>query len=253
MAESFGVDAERYDRARPPYPDDLIAGIVTGSPGADVLDVGCGTGIASRQLRAAGCTVLGVEPDARMAEFARRDGLDVEVGTFEEWEPAGRDFDALVAATAWHWVDPAAGPAKAARVLRPGGRFAAFWHAFQLPDAVTDAFATAYQRAVPDSPIAFRSAGRQGLDLYQPMLDKTAGELRATGAFDDAEQWRFEWTRTYGRDEWLEQLSTQGGLTPLRPEQARDILAAVGAAIDGLGGTFTMPYATVTVTATRTA
>lgn len=253
MAESFGVDPARYDRARPRYPDELIARIVATSPGADVLDVGCGTGIAARQLRAAGCAVRGVEPDARMAGFARRNGFDVEVATFEEWEPAGRDFDALVAATAWHWVDPAVGAAKAARVLRPGGRFVAFWHAFQLPAAVTDAFAAAYQRVVPDSPVAFRSAGRRGLDLYQPMLDKTAGELAATGAFGEAEQWRFEWTHTYRRDEWLEQLTTQGGLTPLRPEQVREVLAAVGAAIDGLGGAFTMPYATVAVTAARAA
>jgi len=70
MAESFGTDAQRYDRARPGYPDALVARIAAGSPGPKVLDVGCGTGIAARQFQAAGCTVLGVEPDARMADFA---------------------------------------------------------------------------------------------------------------------------------------------------------------------------------------
>ncbi|MFC8820298.1 SAM-dependent methyltransferase, partial [Streptomyces rochei] len=48
MAESFGADAQRYDRARPGYPDALVARIVAGSPGSEVLDVGCGTGIAAR-------------------------------------------------------------------------------------------------------------------------------------------------------------------------------------------------------------
>src|SRR3954447_15322634 len=90
-----------------------------------------GTGIAARQFRAAGCTVLGVEPDARMAEFARRSGVEVDVATFEAWDPAGRHFDAVVAGTAWHWVDPVAGAAKAARVLRPGGRLAPFHHVFE--------------------------------------------------------------------------------------------------------------------------
>ncbi len=102
MAESFGAQAERYDRVRPAYPDDLVARIVAGSPGPEVLDVGWGTGIAARQFQAAGRTVLGVEPDARMAEFARARGLPVEVATFESWEPAGRVFDAVVAAQAWH-------------------------------------------------------------------------------------------------------------------------------------------------------
>ncbi|MGW1786828.1 class I SAM-dependent methyltransferase, partial [Streptomyces sp. NPDC002143] len=122
MAESFGVDAQRYDQARPGYPDTLVTRIVTGSPGPDVLDVGCGTGIAARQFQAADCTVLGIEPDARMADFARARGLQVEVATFEAWQPAGRTFDAVIAAQSWHWVEPVAGVVKVARVLRQGAR-----------------------------------------------------------------------------------------------------------------------------------
>ena len=131
MAESFGSDAGRYDRTRPRYPDALVERIIAASPGPDILDVGCGTGIAARQFQAAGGKVLGVEPDARMAEFARRTGVEVEVATFEAWDPAGRKFDAVIAGTAWHWVDPVAGAAKAAQVLRPGGRLAPFHHVFQ--------------------------------------------------------------------------------------------------------------------------
>jgi SAM-dependent methyltransferase len=97
VAESFSEDAGRYDRTRPPYPGALVEAIVAASPGPDVLDVGCGTGIAARQFQAAGCTVLGVEPDARMAAFARRSGTEVEVATFEAWDSAGRDFDAVIA------------------------------------------------------------------------------------------------------------------------------------------------------------
>jgi len=98
--------------------------IVAASPGPDVLDVGCGTGIAARQFQAVGGRVLGVDADARMAEWARRTGVETEVATFEAWESAGREFDAVVAGQAWHWVDPVAGAAKAAQVLRPGGMHA---------------------------------------------------------------------------------------------------------------------------------
>src|SRR5262245_17859684 len=126
VAESFGVDPERYDRTRPPYPEAMIERILAVGAGTAVLDVGCGTGIAGRQFLASGCTVLGVEPDPRMAGFARQTGLSVEVATFEAWEPAGRTFDAVVSGTAWHWIDPVAGAAKAAQMLRPGGVLAPF-------------------------------------------------------------------------------------------------------------------------------
>src|SRR5215468_2654544 len=141
VAESFGTDAGRYDRARPSYPAALVEWIVAASPGPGVLDVGCGTAIAARQFQAAGCRVLGVDPDVRMADLARRNGLEVEMAAFEAWDPAGRAFDAVVAGQAWHWVDPVAGAAKAAQALRPAGRLAVFWNAFQPPPGLVDAFA----------------------------------------------------------------------------------------------------------------
>src|SRR5580692_4345707 len=115
MAESFGSDPERYDRARPRYPDALVEQIVGGRAGATVVDVGIGTGIAARQFADAGCRVLGVEVDERMAQAARGRGFEVEVTKFEDWDPAGRSFDLVIAAQAWHWVDPVAGAGVAAR------------------------------------------------------------------------------------------------------------------------------------------
>jgi SAM-dependent methyltransferase len=251
-AESFGVDAGRYDRTRQPYPDELVSRVVAGSPGRSVLDVGCGTGIAARQFQVAGCTVLGVEPDARMAEFARNGGVDVEVSTIEAWEPAGRTFDAAIAATAWHWIDPKAGAAKVAQVLRPSGRFAAFWHTWQLPANVGEALVAACERVLPDSPFDFAAMTKPMLDIYQPFLGKTADGLREQGGFAEAELWRFDWERTYTRDEWLDQLPTGGAFTRLTADQLAVILDEVGAAIDTIGGSFTLPYATVAVSAVRT-
>jgi SAM-dependent methyltransferase len=252
VAESFGSDAERYDRARPRYPDALVDRIVAACPGREVLDAGCGTGIAARQFQAAGCRVLGVEPDTRMADLARRLGVEAEVATLEAWDPAGRTFDAVVAAQAWHWIDPVQGAAKAARVLRPGGLLAVFWNAFQLPPEVVEAFATAYQRVAPDSPFDLQAMRRPALDAYRTISTKTVGGIRAAGGFSAPEQWRFDWEWHHTRDAWLDQLPTQGTLTRLPPDQLAEVLASVGAAIDALGGGFTMPYATVAVTAART-
>lgn len=250
MAESFGTDPQQYDRARPDYPPALVARVVAGSPGPDLLDVGCGTGIAARQFQAAGCAVLGVEPDPRMADFARARGLPVEVATFEAWQPAGRTFDTVIAAQSWHWVDPVAGPAKAAQVLRPGGRLAIFGHVFEPPAEVAEPFAAAFRRAVPDAPFG-SPAARSALGLYQAAFAKFADAIRETGRFREPAQWRFDWEQSYSRDEWLALLPTTGGLTRLPPDTTADILRPVGAAIDALGGRFTMRYTTLATTAVR--
>ncbi|MBK3562360.1 class I SAM-dependent methyltransferase [Streptomyces sp. MBT62] len=250
MAESFGTDAQRYDRARPGYPDDLVARTVIGSPGRDVLDVGCGTGIAARQFQAAGCTVLGVEPDTRMADFARSRGLPVEVATFEAWEPDGRTFDVVTAAQSWHWVDPVAGAMKAAQVLRPNGRLAIFGHVYEPPAEVAEPFAAAYRRVAPDSPFDGRSA-RRPLEMYQAGYAKVAEKIGETGRFDAPEQSRFDWEHSYTRDQWLELLPTTGGLTRLDPGQLAEIQGEVGRAIDAMGGSFTMAYTTLAVIAVR--
>jgi SAM-dependent methyltransferase len=226
--------------------------IVASSPGPDFLDVGAGTGIDARQFQAAGAEVLGIDPDARMADYARRTGVEVEVATIEAWDPAGRDFDAVVAGQAWHWVDPVAGAAKAAQVLRPGGRLAVFWNVFQPPAEAAEAFAAVHDRVLPGS-LASGAYRREAsaLDLYSPILAKTADGMRAAGAFSDPQQWRYDWDRSYSRDEWLDVLPTQGLYTQLPPDTLAELLAGTGAAIDALGGGFTMAYTTVAVTAAR--
>lgn len=89
-----------------------------------VLDVGAGTGIAARQFADAGADVLAVEPDERMARVAVAKGIRVEASTFEEWRPEGRDFDLVVFAQSFHWVDTRPALKKVAGLLRPGGRLA---------------------------------------------------------------------------------------------------------------------------------
>ncbi|MDT5251360.1 MAG: hypothetical protein QOH07_295 [Mycobacterium sp.] len=254
VAESFGVDAERYDRARPRYPDALIERVIAASPGIDFLDVGCGTGLGARQYRAAGCRVLGVDVDPRMAEFAQQTGIDVEIGTFEDWDPRGRSFDAVVAGQAWHWVDPVRGAAKAAQVLRPHGLLALYWHVFDPPSQVADAFDDVLHRVAPDAPLWNRStdnneASNPAFDLQQGNLQRAVDGIRTAGRFGEPEQWRFEWQRHYTRDEWLDHLPTTGTLTRLAPDQVATVLEAVGTAIDGIGGGFTMQYVTLATAA----
>jgi SAM-dependent methyltransferase len=251
VAESFGSDAERYDRGRPSYPGALVQRIIAASPGPEILDVGCGTGIAARLFQAAGCHVLGVDPDARMAGFARQRGLQVEVAKFEDWDGGERQFDAVIAGQAWHWVDPVAGAARAARALRPGGRLAVFWNAFQPPPAVAEAFSEVYRRVPTGLPVNPSVARRPAIEAYRTMCGTAADGMRQAGGFGDPEQWQVHWERPYTRDEWLEFVPTAGGMSQIPPDRLEELLAGIGAAIDAVGGSFTMRYSTVAETAVR--
>ena len=147
--------------------------------------------------------VLGIDPDPRMAELARRGGTAAEVAKFEDWDPAGRSFDAVIAAQAWHWVDPVAGAARAAAVLRPGGRLAVFWNIFEPPAALREAFGKIYRRVLPDAPFgAFWN--RPALGAYRSGCERAADGMRQAGGFGAAQEWLSRWERPYTRDEWLD-------------------------------------------------
>jgi SAM-dependent methyltransferase len=128
----FDEDAELYDRARPTYPpalvDDLVAWAGIG-PQSRILEIGPGTGQLTVPLARTGARIVAIELGADLAAVARRNLADrpraeVIVSSFEEWPLPAEPFDAVVAATAFHWLDPAVRIAKSAAALRPGGTLA---------------------------------------------------------------------------------------------------------------------------------
>lgn len=252
IAEGFGSDAQRYARTRPGYPDAMVDAVLQATSGRSVLDVGIGTGISAMPFHQRGCRVVGVDPDERMAAVARRSGLDVDVATFESWDATGRRFDLVIAGQTWHWVDPTLGAAKAAELLRPTGRLALFWNVMSLPPDFADACAAVYRRVAPAFPF-FRdgSAASGGPSSYAPLLDRASAGITRTGLFSVPERWQFDWERTYTRDEWLDTVPTFGGHGQLPSETLDALLEGIGGVVDASGGTVTVEYAAMVVTATR--
>jgi SAM-dependent methyltransferase len=249
----FGERAESYDLFRPRYPDAVIDELLGHEPHVlDVLDVGCGTGIASRQLARRGAKVLGVELAPRMAEIARRHGIAVEIGAFESWDAAGRTFDRVTSAQAWHWLDLPVATAKAASVLRPGGSLCLIWNAGSQPDDLADALEEVYAGVVP--PGSHRVFRGYAADRSSDLKAGLTSEIDAISMMPEfgvpTEQW-FSWTRTYQRDEWLDQLVSRSDHAALQPALRDRLFEAIGAAIDRYGGSFVMEFETVLISATR--
>lgn len=136
LGQVFNEVPELYDRVRPTYPDEMFADLVaiTGvGSRSTVLEVGCGTGQATRSLAALCGSVTALEPGSGLAEMARQRlatfaNVEVVPSTFETWEDCGRRFDLLVAASSWHWVDPSMGWQRAHDVIRAGGWMALLGH-----------------------------------------------------------------------------------------------------------------------------
>ncbi len=249
----FDEQAEAYDRFRPTYPDAVIDELLGPAPaGLDVLDVGCGTGIASRQIAQRGANVLGVELGPRMAEIARGHGIEVEIAAFEGWDAAGRTFDRVTSAQAWHWLDLPIATVKSASVLRPEGKLGLIWNVGSQPDDLADALEGVYGRVVPPgSHRLFRGYAADRVSDFRAGLGSVFDAVSATPVFGaPTEKW-FPWTRIYRRDEWLDLLASLSDHAALEPTVRDRLFEAIGSAIDDHGGSFVMNFETVLITAPR--
>jgi len=159
----FNEVPELYDRVRPTYPPELLAdlvGITRLEQQSCVLEVGCGTGQATRSLAALGCPITAVEVGPDLAALARRrlaafENVDIETSSFEDWDDRGRRFDLLVAASSWHWVDPSVGWRRAHAVLRPDAWMALIGHVVVRRPGEPEVYAETadlHERFVPGNP-----------------------------------------------------------------------------------------------------
>ena len=237
LRHTFDRVAEGYHRARPTYPPALFADLATLAglrPGAALVEVGCGTGQATRDLAADGYRVVAVELGPGMADVARRalaeyPDLRVETGAFEGWQPPHRAFDAVFPATAWHWVDPATRYALAADVSRPGGSLAVVTTSHVRP-AGGDQFFLQIQDVYEE---IGETNGDSAPPLPEDVPDPWSDEIETSGRFERPQVRRYLWEQPYTADGYIALLDTYSGHIAMAPEKrarldgaVRDLLAA---------------------------
>lgn len=157
---SFDMFAETYHSVRPGYPTELyedikrLCGIGSASR---LLEIGAGSGIATVELaKLGGGRVVAIEPGAHLAAIARKQtesskNVEVLEGTFEGFESSER-FDAILAFTAYHWIDEGIKYRKVIDLLDDAGSLVLVWNSFFLSDSeVTAEVNKAYRQYLPDA------------------------------------------------------------------------------------------------------
>ncbi len=242
----FDEDAELYDKVRPTYPPELLddIGDLAGlTPASRVLEIGCGTGQATVGLAERGYGVVALEPGASMAEVARRKlgrfpNVRVVESAFEAWPLPDRPFDAVVAATSFHWVDRALRVTKAADALRIGGAVAIIsTHHVAGGDTVFFNQAQAcYERFDPATP--------PGLTLPpESEIPSKVDELEHSTRFGSVTVRRYGWEKTYSAAEYTELLMSYSGHRALERRARRGLLDCIEQLInEGFGGSITKRY-----------
>lgn len=196
----FGLNPLGYEDARPDYPiwifDHLRArgALVDGTA---TLEIGAGTGKATRRLLAYGASPLTiVEPDRRFSALLGEIVHDatgrcrVVYESFEDVVLSDSQFGLVVAATAFHWIEPISGLRKIRRLLRAGGCAALFWNVLRDVDK-EDLFHDATHSLL--APLAVGPS--ESRDSVPFALDRTAREAEAVAAgFDDTEYLESRWS-----------------------------------------------------------
>lgn len=216
LRTTFDSAATLYHEARPDYPAELVDALVelaALSPGAQLLEIGCGTGKATVPLARRGFRITGVELGASLAEQARRNLagfplVSVVNADIESWRPsATAAFDLVYAATAWHWIDPDIRYAKAWELLEPGGHLA-FWEATHVVPQDGDPFfreiQDVYDEIGEGVPVGW------SYSTAETLADLTT-EIEATGLFTDVRVRRFGWETSYTAADYLRLLDTFSG------------------------------------------
>jgi SAM-dependent methyltransferase len=247
----FGENADAYDRTRPVLPDAVIDDIVDLADlhaGSIVVEIGPGTGQATRLLAERGLRILALEIDPRLAslasdKLARWADVSVIATSFEAWDPADATFDAVFACNSLHWIDPDVCFVKAAAVLNPGGHLVVVSTPVVVPDD-----ASRFWWDVQDD---WEAVGSERLDpaTRHPDLAEDLGPaVRASGVFREPTVARHPFDLTLTADEYAANLSTQSGVKSLPPAAGAALVERVRRRVEARGGTVTVHHlAVVTV------
>jgi SAM-dependent methyltransferase len=230
-ALSFGVVAEAYERWRPGYPEELADVVMTyaGRPVWTALEIGAGTGKATRLFARRGITLTATEPDgAMLAELRKHVPASVKTvqAAFEDLSP-GERYALVYAAAALHWTNPQGRWPRMAALLEPGGVFASFGGPARLADPAVEEVVRAARAPFLDTdeiPSPDRTPPEN--DMQWP-----GTELQRSEWFTDVQQTVIQRSLTMTARDYIGHLSTISAYLELPTAQQQQVYSQIRQAL----------------------
>lgn len=242
--ETFDRIADAYDAVRPTYPDTLfddLAHAAEIAPSDSILEIGCGTGLATQSLARWNCHVVALDPGPELLRVARVrlaafSNIEWIQSSFETWPADESSFKLVIAAQAFHWIAPDRRFVKSASVLRPDGILAVFGNV-PLPFAAPlyEDIQRAYARYAP------RLVKPPAENWYLPNGPITAA-FADSRLFAEITHRSYPWRRSHTAASYTNLLRSHSDHQLLPAEQRDALLAAIAEAIEIHGGEFALPY-----------
>jgi len=233
-SRSFELVADLYERARPEYPHEALAWVVSKlGLGSDstIVDLGAGTGKLTRALLATGGHVIAVEPgDAMRAELERAlPEVEALRGAAERIPLADRSVDCVAVGQAFHWFRHEEALPELHRVLRPGGGVALLWNSRDQEKPL--------QQEISDLISPFVPPGRPGHEHW-------ARPLEQSRLFTQPEEAHFPWVQKLDADGLAARIGSVSFVAAAPAEARAELEARLRRVTARLGGVVDFPYVT---------
>ena len=245
-AKSFDTVAISYDLYRPSYPNELLRIIqsVAGLPlSGNILEIGSGTGKATKLFAENGYIIHCIEPGANLVNVAKNrldkyPNITYEITKFEEWKEEELFYDLVTSAQAFHWIDPTIGYRKANKSLKSGGYIALFWNMYLgFASIIDQEIEAVYKELVPEL--------AQQRENTEELIKQREDAIKLSGEFVNITVHRVEWSKKYDISNYLGLLNTYSDHISIPNNSRIELFKGIARVFQRNGGTLEKPYLSV--------
>ncbi len=226
---------DAYNKTRPRYPQQIIYRAVELAKltrDACILELGCGPGTATTAFANLGFSMVCLEPSQEACFLARKNcaqypNVKIANTTFEEWELGTQRFNAVLAATSFHWISPDLRYIKTANALKDNGFLILLWNIPLKPQyEVYQMLHEVYQIEAPSLTLY------GDRETHEEDLRRIGQAVIDSGLFKGLVSEHLAYEITYSIDDYLALLSTLSPCIELEPQQRDSLFVGLRAALE---------------------
>lgn len=238
----FNEVADVYDKMRPGYVEELYKDIFNYAnlnPQSKILEIGVGTGQATRPFLEKGCDLTAVEIGNNLASYTAKKyekykNLMVKNEAFQEFDSSDNTFDLIYSASAFHWIPEELGYTKVYNLLKPGGVFVRFAN-HPYKDKSQEEMDTEIQKVYS----VYMPQSKPSPEFTEEFARERAKIAEKYG-FTDIAYKLYKRTRTFTSEQYAELLGTYSDHLALEDNVRNEFFSKVKQVIDEFGGTITL-------------